>query len=199
MGNIVSTIGSDIDSVVTSVSKLVTDVGGAVKQLTSIASGFAAPPAGQLSAALKSSPYAITLGDSGDIQTALKNAMNGAKARALSMFIAQFPGVTAAGQDMGVVKKYVSGTTDVPCVVDQMTNDFRTWEISTDPETIKGMAATIATNVNAQLGVAGAAQGHHSLNMNQKIDWVVAYGTFELSDNSQGLVYAYVAALESEF
>jgi hypothetical protein len=199
MGNIVSTIGSDIDSVVTSVSKLVTDVGGAVKQLSSIASGFAAPPAGQLSAAVKTSPYAITLGDPNDINSALKAAMNGAKAKAMSLFAAQFSGVTAAGQDMGVVSGYVSGTTDVPCVVGQMTNDFKIWEISTDPTTIQGMATTIATNVNAQLGMTGTAQGHHSLNMNEKIDWVVAYGIFEMGDNSQGLVYAYVAALDSGF
>ena len=199
MGKVISTIGSDIESVVGSVSSLVTDVGGAVTQLTSIAAGFASPPVAPSLHFLKSSAYSISLGDPTDINTALKNAMLAAKAAAAGLFAKTFPGVEAAGADFGVISGYVTTSGDVTCAAQQMASDFANWEISTDPATIQGMANTIATQVNAQMGMAGTAQGHHSLNMNEKIDWVVAYGIFTMGDNSSGLVYAYTAALDSGF
>jgi hypothetical protein len=199
MGKVISTIGSDIESVVGSVSSLVTDVASAVGQLTTIAAGFASPAVDQSKHFLNSSPYVISLGDPNDINTALKTAMLAAKAKASALFATTFPGIDAAGADYGVISGYVTTSGNVTCAAQQMTTDFGDWEISTDQTTIQGMANTIASQVSAQMGMAGTAQGHHSLNMNEKIDWVVAYGIFTMGDNSSGLVYAYTAALDSGF
>ena len=189
MGNIVSAIGSDIDSVVESVGKLVTDVSAAVAQLTSIAEGFA--PKG-------ADVYVVTLQDANDIDGALKNAMTGASSAASALFTSTWPSLTAAGVDNGVVQDYVAGGS-VQCVVDQVTSDFTDWEIDADSKTAKEMANTIAQNVKAQMGTAGSAQGHYSINMNQQIDWTVAYGLFAIGSGKSGLVYAYTAAFSSGF
>lgn len=198
MGKVISTIGSDIDAVIGSVSTLVTDVTGAVGQLKSIAAGMAAPVAPS-TANFKSSPYVVSLGDPNDINSALKDAMQGAKAKATAVFKTTWPDMEPAGADNGVITGYVTTSGDVTCAAAQMTNDFKNWEINADSATVQGMANTIATQVNAQIGMAGSAQGHHSLNMNQKINWVVAYGIFAMGNNQNGLVYAYTAALDSGF
>lgn len=198
MGKIISDIGSDINSVVDSVGKLVTDVSSAVGQLTTIASGFSTPPAPEKNQLLKSTEYVATLGDPEDINSALKSAMSAAQTKVSSVFSSTFSGVTAAGVDNGVVSDYVTGE-GVSCVIKQMTQDFKNWQIDADNATIEGMANTIATQISAQIGIAGTSQGHHSINMNQQIDWAVAYGLFAMGNNQQGLVYAYTAALDSGF
>ena len=108
-----------------------------------------------------------------------------------SHLLMKWPDLTAAGADSGIVQGYVTGSSSVSCVVDRLTGEFTIWEIDADPTTIQGMANTIAQNVQAQMGAAGTAQGHHSLNMNQQINWVVAYGLFAVTPDNQGLVYAY--------
>lgn len=190
MGKIVSDVGSNLDSVVSGIAGLVTNVTQAVTQLNGVAQGFVTPQADR---------YVVSMSVPNDINGALKSAMTAALAKATAVFTKQWPDLTAAGADNGCVQAYVTGSSSVACVVDRLTSDFNTWEISADPTTIQQMANTIALNIQGQMGLAGSASGHHALNMNQSINWAVAYGLFQIDVNNQGLIYAYTAALDSGF
>ena len=200
MGKIISDIGSDIGHVVDSVSKLVTDVGAAVEQLDAITAKFVAPvdSASFFPAPDAGPSFVVTRSDAEDINGALKEAMKAARKSALTAFKKQWPSVEPAGSDDGVVADYVAGG-NAECAHKQMNQDFKNWEIDADPAATREMTSTLVSQISAQLGAAGNTQGHHSLNMNQQINWTLAYGLFTMGNDKQGLVYAYAAAMDSGF
>jgi len=193
MGQIISSISGDIDKVVESIGKVVSDVTVATKQLTDITSSFANNPKLE---GLDS--FKVTQSDPSDIKTAIKTAMTAAQQKAHSFFTQRWSSIAPAGVDSGVVQDYVQGG-NVQCVIDQMKIDFQDWEIDADSKARKIMARTIAEEIKAKMGVPGASHGIHSINMNQQINWTVTYGIFALGDDKQGLVYGFAAALDSDF
>jgi hypothetical protein len=47
------------------------------------------------------------------------------------------------------------------------------------------------------MGATGTAYGTHNVDMNESIDWVVAYGEFQITTNTRGLIYAFGAVWNS--
>jgi len=191
MGCFVSTIAKDIDDVVSTVSTLVTDAGKTVEQLTSIASGLQPGAPGP--------KFLDSLADAQDVNGAMKTTMNQAQAASKKLFEKDFSGVDIAGTDKGVVKDYCPDCGDDEAVIGQLKVVFKNKGLPLDPKPIAEMATTIREEVKAQMGVSGTASGHYNINTNQKIDWTVAYGMFEITPKSQGLIYAFSVALDGGF
>lgn len=198
MGAIVSSLTTSIDVVANDIAKLVTDSGNAVDNLARIAKNITAPP-------VNGPTQFMTTGlilsfDSGDdVPSALKSTMKALRKAAENTFTNKFPDTDMAGSEFGVVKGYKENAA-LDCVIAQMKQDFSNWQVPVDQKTIGNMAKTIALEVNAQMGAAGLTHGHHNLNLNQEIDWVVSYGLFviDADKNEQGLVYAFAAGFSTD-
>ncbi|QSO52090.1 hypothetical protein JZ785_25640 [Alicyclobacillus curvatus] len=192
MGQFVSALAKDIEAVSGSIAKLVTDAGQAVAQLGTMTAGFAGPvPQTPEDGTVMTILFAA--GD--DVQTALKAALTSAEKASSSLFSKRFGDVDPAGTDKGVVNGYKPDG-DMSTVFSQMKQDFENWNLAVDDKIMNQMANTIAQQVKAQMGLAGTSYGSVYLNLNQKIDWTVAYGMFQVTPSSQGLVYAFSAALD---
>jgi hypothetical protein len=200
MGQVLSTIAQDITSVVDAIGKTVTDVGGAVGQLTGITQGLtaAAAPATTLTAGASGYRRSSTImfADPQDFNTALKATITAAKNAASGTFTKKWPTDTANGVDAGVVAGYNQGG-DLTNVVNQITNDFTNWALPLSAPQIQQMAKTLAIQVQAQTGLAGVSDGTFYLNPNQSLLWVVSYGMFTVNQTQQGLVYAFTAGFDS--
>lgn len=196
MGKIISAIGSDINTVASSIGDLVTDVSTAIQQLTHIAEGFNTPE--ELKPESSKRTFVISYSDPSDIDGAIKEAIKSAKSASQKLFEKTFPSISIAGTDAGVVQDYVQGGS-FDCVIKQISNDFSNWEINVSSDVVNQISQTIAEQIQAQMGAGNSSAGHHHVNMNQVIDWTVSYGLFALGDNKQGLIYAYSAALDSGF
>jgi hypothetical protein len=201
MGQIISAVGQDLDDVVGGITKLVTDVGTTVQQVTQLASSFvgAAPPVAAMAHA-----HVHTVEKFDDDQTLaanIKTAMTNSKTAVSKTFAAKFPNDATASVniDNGIVNNFCGGGSgaDVTPVIKQITNDFSNWAYGADKKAIQAMAQTISTQINAQMGATGTAYGTHNVDMNESIDWVVAYGEFQITTNTRGLIYAFGAVWNS--
>jgi hypothetical protein len=186
MGKFVSTITDGINSIAQDICSSVTDAGKTLEQLTQITQDFTPPilRRGQLKAAL----------DSTDLPDALKNSITSAQSAAKTAFTAKFPSDDPNCNDSGVVQGYQTGG-DVSSVVKQITKIFNDNQIDADSKTIGQMASTIQTEVDAHMGLRGTATGSHAINMNQSLEWSVAYAIFAIDENTNGLVYGFAAAM----
>ncbi len=84
---------------------------------------------------------------------------------------------------------------DVQTVIDQMKQDFLNWNIDADPKAIAMMAATIQKEVVSKAGLKGISYGTYNIDSNESINWAVGYGTFQVTPDNKGLVYAFSAML----
>ena len=213
MGSAVSAIASGVDSILTTIGNAVTDAGTTVAHLQMIAQDMlVGPPPPQTGSFARAnarrglhvtSPVmlfarAATAPTQQDVQTALKTAMDSAKSAAATLFKTQF-GQAPAGTDMGVVNGYNPNGSDLSSVITQITNDFSIWNLPLSNDQITSMAATLQSQVQAQMGRGGASWGKFVLNMNQTALWTVGYGMFQISPSSQGLIYGFSGAMDSGF
>jgi len=193
MGQILSGVVMNLPSIATNIAGLVTNVGATAAQLSGIIAGFTPPELlSSLSTELPSTTEAIT--------EQITQAMTSAEAAALKTFESKFPGIEA-NSDKGVVDKFCGDLTkaDLNEMIEFITLDFKNWQIPATNEQVSAMAETIATKINAQLGKGGTSYGTYRLNMNQKINWTVAYGEFVVNQDDNGLVYAFAAAMAGSF
>ena len=201
MGQVISTIAGDITSVVEAIGKTVTDVGGAVGQLTGITSGLAAAAApAPLALSAGARGYRLTsslmFADPQDFNTALKATIAAAKNAASGTFTKRWPGESANGVDAGVVAGF-NNNGDLTNIIKQIKNDFTIWALPLSDAQINQMAETLKIQVQAQTGLAGVSEGTFYLNPNQSLIWVVSYGLFQVNQTAQGLVYAFTAGFDS--
>lgn len=203
MGQVLSTLVQDVDDVITSIGKTVTDATKSVGQLTGIVDGFTKASQPATPALLQGRlPYrtssVVIFSDAQDFNTALKGAVKSAKDAANKAFNAEWPDDSPAGTDSGIVASFNSSG-DVTTILSQLKQDFTNWSLPLNDNQILQMAQTLQTQVTAQAGQAGVAHGTYHLNMNQSMVWVVTYGIFYVTQTTQGLVYAFTAALDSSF
>ena len=199
MGQVISAIAGDITSVVEAIGKTVTDVGGAVGQLTGITAGLtaaAAPVALSAGARGYRLTSSLMFADPQDFNTALKATIASAKNAASGTFTKKWPTETANGVDAGVVAGF-NNNGDLTNIITQIKNDFTIWALPLSDVQINQMAETLKVQVQAQTGLAGVSEGTFYLNPNQSLIWVVAYGLFQVNQTEQGLVYAFTAGFDS--
>lgn len=193
MGQILSGLVMNLPSIATNIAGLVTNVATTAGQLSNIITGFTAPELhSELPAGAPATTEAIT--------DQILMAMGRAETAALDLFGLKFPG-TEANSDKGVVDNFCGNlvNADLNEMIEFITLDFKNWQIVADDQQVSAMAKTIALKINAQMGKAGTAYGTYRLNMNQKINWTLAYGEFVVSQDDNGVVYAFAAAQESSF
>jgi len=189
--------GNPID-VGNQIGSLVNNTALTISQLVSIIGSFGAAPVGVgagVGPVSRPSRPSIKFADPNNVPQAVAATMAAANTAASTAFTQQFSGVTAAGVDNGAVTGYQPSGGNLKNVEVQMLNDFNNWNLPLSAEQVADMVATIAIEMQAQLGLAGTAYGQYYLNENQMIDWVVAYGEFVITDTQNGLIYAFTAAL----
>ncbi len=206
---ILSLVVQALPEILGMVSKLVTDVPTTVGQLNGVTKGFEdnnallrAPHDADLSSHLIMQPLPIITfpaieGNAADVESALDSALASAELASQTTYKTHYPAVPDRGSDTGVIEDYTK-TGDLSGVVKNIRNDFKIWNIP-DNGAVKSMADTIQIQMDARLGIAGTMFGEYKLNRNQSIVWVVAFGEFVISNNKNGLVYAFTAGLSSGF
>jgi len=110
----------------------------------------------------------------------------------------QFPSNDPAGSDNGYMEPLTANIpgTAPKCVVDQITNDLDAWELPTSSEAATKIAKMITGELSAQGGVLGFQQGRTQVTSNETILWMVGYGSFDVTQTEQGVVYVFSAALQ---
>ena len=199
MGKIVSTLSKDVNDVATGIAQAVSDVATTVDQVTAIAAQFSGTPVKKVALAGD-----IELGAEDNDQMLaeqIKKAMANAQKAVEKKFKTQFPDDEAPNTDKGVIQNYCGGGSniDLSGLKVQLKNDFSNWAMAADEKAINAMANTISTEVQAQMGAAGTSHGTQNVDMNESIDWIVAYGEFQITTESKGLVYAFGAVYNSGF
>jgi hypothetical protein len=188
MGTFVSGITKGIQAVADDIAGMVTDTGKTIAQLTAMNQQFTAPALRKF--------LALDGGTSTDVPTALQSSLKTVLAASNQLFTACYPGDVPAGSDKGIIYGYRTGG-DVQTVVNQIKVNFGIWQIPVDDATVNSMAKIIQTDVDALMGGPGSSHGKHNVAPTQYLEWTVAYGTFIISDDNTGIIYAYTAAFIS--
>lgn len=84
-----------------------------------------------------------------------------------------------------------------PCVVDQVNQDFSNWSLPMTTDIGTRIARTITQHLALQGGVTNFASGTLQVSSNESVLWMAYYGTFSITQDELGAVYAFGAALKS--
>jgi hypothetical protein len=223
MGKIVSAVAGGITDVINGVSSAVSDVASTAAQLGKLAENFAVPVAAVLGAAKPGNGYAVgrhqqkrsfLLGDGAqeDIGSLIKSTMKQAVAKAQSVFTNTYVGENGIRTDSGLVQNYCGtgvGAGPSPEAIElaisqvssQIQQNFNNWQFPSTPDMCYEMSKTIVQEVFAKAGAGDTSVGTYSVTVNQSIDWVIAYGLFDVTVNpsTQALIYAFAAASNGGF
>jgi len=132
------------------------------------------------------------------VVAALKAAMKGADKAASAAFKAQFPSVDASGSDYGVINNFFA-TGGPETIVKQLIVDMEAWQLPVSEQAAGLLAVQMKTDVDAQIGDVGTNHGIYAINMNQSLDYTIAYVEFYITQTSNGLVYAFTVGLDSRW
>jgi len=184
MGQFVSTVVKGIDAVANGIASAVSDVTATTAQILQVTQQFTPP-------VLHHSLIAM---DAPSLSANIKTMMTQCVTAVVGLFKTQFGTDPGTNTDNGCVQSY-SDDGDVKTVVSQITQDFNNWSIEADAKAIAMMASTIQREVVAKAGKTGVSYGTYNIDSNQSIDWVVGYGTFQITPENKGLVYGFAAQL----
>jgi hypothetical protein len=81
------------------------------------------------------------------------------------------------------------------CIVDQIQQDLTNWNLPITANLPTQMAQTITQHIVNQGGVANHAAGTLQVNSNEKLLWMAWFGTFDIENDQQGVVYAFGASV----
>lgn len=97
---------------------------------------------------------------------------------------------------MGPWKANAAGTAP-KCVTDALTQDFDTWGLPVDKDTIDQMAKQITQEISNSAGLNGYYYGQSTLGASETIYWGVSYISAVIVDNPEeyGIIYGFSASL----
>jgi len=88
------------------------------------------------------------------------------------------------------------------CVVQQLSQDFKSWEMPVDTNTINTMAAQITQEISSNGGVSGTFFGRSQIGGSETVHWGVGFATGAIADGPDGgteelgIIYVITAQLD---
>jgi hypothetical protein len=113
---------------------------------------------------------------------------------------ASFPAFTSFQSDSGIMGPYTSSAGPViapPCVVQQITVDFQSWNLPLDNTAINQMAKQMVNELVSRGGFVSTSYGITPIGTNQNLYWGVSLITQIINNTTmeEGVIYGFAAVL----